>query len=248
MKEPSFETLKVPAYLWVGPHEDLVGQTVIYLQKHFCPHKGCGACSVCLQIATQQHHATTWLAPQKMYTLDQLNLIFSTIAFVLELGEHHFFIVQKADLLTPSCANSLLKVLEEPPAGYHFILLAERIDQLLPTIRSRCIVDFLYGSKKYEEHDELFRYFSLAKGENPVEFLKALDQSKIGEQESNDLLDHILIYWLNKSKNALLENETSKYQQAEKIITILKNGYEYLPMPGSSKLFWKHIFLQICGV
>lgn len=38
----------------------------------------------------------------------------------------------------PEAANALLKTLEEPRAGVHFILLAERPDRLLITIRSRC--------------------------------------------------------------------------------------------------------------
>ncbi|MEM6956743.1 MAG: AAA family ATPase [Myxococcota bacterium] len=38
----------------------------------------------------------------------------------------------------PESANALLKTLEEPKAGVTFILLAERPDRLLPTIRSRC--------------------------------------------------------------------------------------------------------------
>jgi len=35
-------------------------------------------------------------------------------------------------------ANSLLKVLEEPPAYAHIILLSDNPGELLPTIRSRC--------------------------------------------------------------------------------------------------------------
>ena len=37
-------------------------------------------------------------------------------------------------------ANSLLKVLEEPPEHAHLVLLAEHVGELLPTIRSRCAV------------------------------------------------------------------------------------------------------------
>ena len=37
-------------------------------------------------------------------------------------------------------ANSLLKLLEEPPAHAHLMLLAEHAGELLPTIRSRCAV------------------------------------------------------------------------------------------------------------
>ena len=36
-------------------------------------------------------------------------------------------------------ANSLLKVLEEPPEFATLLLLAENPGQLLPTIRSRCV-------------------------------------------------------------------------------------------------------------
>jgi DNA polymerase-3 subunit delta' len=38
----------------------------------------------------------------------------------------------------PEVANALLKTLEEPRPGVHFVLLSERPDRLLPTIRSRC--------------------------------------------------------------------------------------------------------------
>lgn len=38
----------------------------------------------------------------------------------------------------PEGANAILKTLEEPRRGVHFVLLSSRPDRLLPTIRSRC--------------------------------------------------------------------------------------------------------------
>ncbi|MFW5876277.1 MAG: ATP-binding protein [Myxococcota bacterium] len=38
----------------------------------------------------------------------------------------------------PEAANALLKTLEEPRRGVHFVLTSDRPDRLLPTIRSRC--------------------------------------------------------------------------------------------------------------
>jgi DNA polymerase-3 subunit delta' len=38
----------------------------------------------------------------------------------------------------PEAANALLKTLEEPRPNVHFVLLSERPERLLPTIRSRC--------------------------------------------------------------------------------------------------------------
>jgi DNA polymerase-3 subunit delta' len=53
-----------------------------------------------------------------------------------------FVIFPEADVSFPEhpaeTANALLKTLEEPRPGVHFVLLSERPDRLLPTIRSRC--------------------------------------------------------------------------------------------------------------
>jgi len=45
--------------------------------------------------------------------------------------------ITDAAALTPAAANSLLKILEEPPRGLTFLLLIEQAGDLLPTIRSR---------------------------------------------------------------------------------------------------------------
>lgn len=47
-------------------------------------------------------------------------------------------IIQPAEAMNLSAANSLLKILEEPPATVYFILLSDAYRRLLPTIRSRC--------------------------------------------------------------------------------------------------------------
>ena len=56
------------------------------------------------------------------------------------LGERRVVIVDPADDLEKSASNALLKSLEEPPQGTFFLLVAHRLGQLLPTIRSRCRV------------------------------------------------------------------------------------------------------------
>lgn len=45
-----------------------------------------------------------------------------------------------AEALNPSAGNALLKMLEEPPAHTQFLLTSDRIDEVLPTIRSRCVL------------------------------------------------------------------------------------------------------------
>jgi len=53
------------------------------------------------------------------------------------LGGRKIAIINDADALNPEGANSLLKTLEEPPPRSVLILLSERLDKQLPTIRSR---------------------------------------------------------------------------------------------------------------
>jgi DNA polymerase III subunit delta' len=53
-------------------------------------------------------------------------------------GGWRIVIVDTADDLNRSSANALLKMLEEPPPRALFILIAQRLGSLLPTIRSRC--------------------------------------------------------------------------------------------------------------
>jgi DNA polymerase-3 subunit delta' len=52
-------------------------------------------------------------------------------------GGYKVMIVWMAEEMNTVCANKLLKILEEPTKDTVFILLAERIEQLLPTIVSR---------------------------------------------------------------------------------------------------------------
>lgn len=54
------------------------------------------------------------------------------------VGCHRWIVVEEAHRLNESSGNILLKTLEEPPEGTHFILVTHRPEALLQTIRSRC--------------------------------------------------------------------------------------------------------------
>lgn len=53
-------------------------------------------------------------------------------------GCHRWVIIEEAHRLNESSGNILLKTLEEPPPGTHFILVTHRPEALLQTLRSRC--------------------------------------------------------------------------------------------------------------
>jgi DNA polymerase-3 subunit delta' len=227
-----------PAQLWVGNHDQLVHTVQTFAQKLFCQHGGCQTCTTCMQIRDKQHHAMMWLHPEKTYTIEQLNDLFTTITFRLQPNEMFLFIIQKADFLTIACANKLLKSIEEPPAGYHFILLTERSEQIVPTIMSRCITHTLSATEKSPTHP-LFASFTTY-APTMAEFSKILDTCGITERDSITLLDNLLAYWIEHYKN-----NPNEHHRSTAIISTLKKAYTQLPMPGSAILFWRNLYLAI---
>ena len=58
-------------------------------------------------------------------------------AYTTTAGPKKVIIIESADRMLESARNALLKVLEEPPRGIHFILTTTRRAALMPTILSR---------------------------------------------------------------------------------------------------------------
>jgi DNA polymerase III subunit delta' len=70
--------------------------------------------------------------------IDQIRAMQQRLHTRPTLGSRRVIIIDPADDLEKSAANALLKSLEEPPQGTHFLLVAHRPGRLLATIRSRC--------------------------------------------------------------------------------------------------------------
>jgi DNA polymerase-3 subunit delta' len=76
--------------------------------------------------------------PSQQITIDQVRALDE----FLHVGTHRhgarIVLINPAEAMNRSTANSLLKSLEEPIASTLFILVSSEPDRLLPTIRSRC--------------------------------------------------------------------------------------------------------------
>jgi len=234
--------MNMPAHLWIGSPADLTQKTITFLQNELCK-SACKSCTICIHVAQQQHHSVTWLTPEKQYTLDALSVIFNTISFQLDVDQKHFFVIQHADFLTPVCANALLKPIEEPPAGYQFILLAQRKERILPTIRSRCSIQH-YISTEESEYDYFLCHFTKPQPTDAQQFLSDLEKAKPSERTSIEWLDSLLTFWIYTYKKACTTNNVSLQEKSIRRVALLKSSYQTLPMPGSAKLFWKNLFLQ----
>lgn len=237
--------MQVPSQVWVGNAQVLKKELVKYLQTQFCRMQlggqACGRCASCLQILAHQFYNVVWLVPQNQYKVEQIRDVLERLALRLAKDEQCFFIFQDAHFLNDSSANSLLKSIEEPPVGYNFIFLVARKELLLTTILSRSIIKNFTSQAGTIEHELVLAFTTKKLG--PIEFNALLEQYKdIADQESRLLLDQIYFYWLDLATNTQADD---KLKLACKIINILQASQDYLPMPGSSKLFWRNLYMQL---
>lgn len=77
--------------------------------------------------------------PQMMIKVDQVRHVINTIRYRPGEGRRRVFIFTDAAFIKEA-ANALLKILEEPPEYGSIFLLARNPGDLLPTIRSRCVI------------------------------------------------------------------------------------------------------------
>jgi DNA polymerase-3 subunit delta' len=93
--------------------------------------------------------------PQLLIKLGQVRSLIQSSNYLPAEAPRKVFILTAASFMKEA-ANSLLKVLEEPPATVHIFILAENPGELLPTIRSRC-ANVRLGALPVEEIEMLLR-------------------------------------------------------------------------------------------
>lgn len=101
----------------------------------------CGRCRSCVQWAAGTHPDSAQLAPDasdKPIKVDAARGFTDALHLTPQYGHGRVGLIDPADGMNLAAANSLLKVLEEPPAGSHLLLVTDRPRAVLPTIQSRC--------------------------------------------------------------------------------------------------------------
>jgi DNA polymerase-3 subunit delta' len=106
----------------------------------------CGQCQSCQLVQAGTHPDLFMLQPEeagKQIRIDSVRSLIEFIHLSSRYGRAKVALIEPADAMNASSANSLLKTLEEPPAGTLLILVTAQPNRLPVTIRSRCqVVDF----------------------------------------------------------------------------------------------------------
>lgn len=116
----------------------------IFAETLQCEDKGinpCGLCKSCIQAESGNHPDIIWVTHEK-YSIgvdDIRNQLNNNISIKPYSRPYKIYIIPDADKMTEQAQNALLKTIEEPPEYAVILLLTNNVDNLLPTILSRCV-------------------------------------------------------------------------------------------------------------
>lgn len=100
---------------------------------------GCGTCHECRTVLAGTHADVTRVTTQKLSIgVDEVRVLVRRSALAPVGRRWQILIVEDADRLTDQACNALLKAIEEPTDRTVWMLCAPTVDDVLPTIRSRC--------------------------------------------------------------------------------------------------------------
>ncbi|MBM7655781.1 DNA polymerase III subunit delta' [Neobacillus cucumis] len=133
------------AYLFEGMRGTGKKEIGLLLTKSlFCEqlvegYKPCESCNNCLRINNGNHPDVHMVEPDGLsIKVEQIRNLQAEFAKKGVESTNKVYLISHADKMSVSASNSLLKFLEEPNPGTVAFLLTEQVQQLLPTILSRC--------------------------------------------------------------------------------------------------------------
>lgn len=177
--------------LFVAPaHCDLSGFANRVAKLLLCSstsQRPCAVCNDCHMLDLLSHPDLEWIKPEKSGSaikIDQIRDLQNTAYLTPQRAKYRVVVIDGADRMNNSAANALLKILEEPASHTVFILLAQQLATVLPTILSRCQIMRFPSERKDHENNllQIGEYYALE-----------TDQGQIMQQAEQILEDLIAL-------------------------------------------------------
>jgi hypothetical protein len=136
----------------------MLAGAAVCLAGHDVP---CGVCRGCRKAASGSHPDIIPVVRQtdrngnlrRELTVDQIRELAADAQVLPNEAERKVYIIEEAELMNLNAQNAALKLLEEPPATVIFVLCAVNPNQLLETVRSRCLTLSVAGGDEAADED-----------------------------------------------------------------------------------------------
>ena len=128
------------AWLFTGPPgSGRSNAAVAFAAALQCEQQGCGECHACRTVLAGSHADVAVIRTQKLSIgVGEVRDLVRRAALTPVGPRWQILIVEDADRLTEEACNALLKAIEEPTARTVWMLCTPTVEDVLPTIRSRC--------------------------------------------------------------------------------------------------------------
>lgn len=147
-QRPVVETLRAActgqgmshAWLFTGPPgSGRSNAALAFAAALQCAEGGCGVCSSCRTALAGSHPDLTRVRTERLSIgVDEVRDLVRRSALAPVGTRGQVMVVEDADRLTEQACNALLKAIEEPTESTVWLLCAPTVEDVLPTIRSRC--------------------------------------------------------------------------------------------------------------
>jgi DNA polymerase-3 subunit delta' len=167
--------------------------------------KPCNECRSCRQALNRNHPDIIYVEHDKPNVISVDNIrhqINSDVEIKPYSGPKKIYIVDEAEKMNVQAQNALLKTLEEPPEYTVIMLLTTRVEAMLQTILSRCVV-----LETKPVADDIIKEYLMRKVEIPdyrAEVCAAFARGNVGRAlalSSNEEFDHMKSSVIDTMKN-----------------------------------------------
>jgi DNA polymerase-3 subunit delta' len=167
--------------------------------------KPCNECRSCRQALNRNHPDIIYVEHDKPNVISVDNIrqqINGDVAIKPYSGPKKIYIVDEAEKMNVQAQNALLKTLEEPPEYTVIMLLTTRVEAMLQTILSRCVV-----LETKPVADDIIKEYLMRKVEIPdyrAEVCAAFARGNVGRAlalSSNEEFDHMKSSVIDTMKN-----------------------------------------------
>ncbi|HNW39123.1 MAG TPA: DNA polymerase III subunit delta' [Candidatus Omnitrophota bacterium] len=234
------------AYIFSGPEG--IGKKMvakIIAQYLNCTGQGdwpCENCGSCLKIQKEQHPDLHIIQnEQSQIKIEDIRQILRQANFRPYEGRAKVFIIDNAHKLNIEAANSLLKVLEEPPKDVLIILITHKPQNIIKTVLSRCKVIKFPPLVRSELEEILVKQYALDR--TSAHFLAYYAEGRLGLalklkdtpllQEKNKLFDAFILSAKPLDRSIMSQNK----EQLQVSLNILASWFRdiYLLKCGASE-------------
>ncbi len=129
------------AYLFHGPPGSGKRRVAEAFAAALLADGAADAGSVAERVARRTHPDLSWVTPSgaaEMLVADVDEAVIAAATRTPFEATRRVFVIERAETMNDQAANRMLKTLEEPAAFVHLLLLADRPEDVLATIASRC--------------------------------------------------------------------------------------------------------------